>query len=78
MTGEWLDRITSERARQDAKWGLQDHDDGRWSLILQEELGEVAEAILNGRFDDSGKELVQAAAVIIAWLEALERRGPAR
>jgi len=30
-----------ELARQLRKWGVQDHDDTRWLLILAEELGEV-------------------------------------
>lgn len=48
-----------------------------WYVIAAEELGEVAEEVLNVRFgDDSNSnlitELVQTAAVLVAWLEKLE------
>lgn len=72
-------QIRNERARQDAKWREQNHDDSIWSIILGEEIGEIDEAVLHDLF--GGKhagtletELIQAAAVIVAWLEARERR----
>jgi len=76
MTMEWmvLERLAAERAAQDAKWGLQDHDDGRWALVLVEEVGEACQASLQGREEDLKTELVQAGAVIVAWLEAINRR----
>lgn len=36
--------ITAERARQDAKFGEQNHSPADWMMILQEELGEFARA----------------------------------
>ena len=71
--------IDEERAEQDEKFGQQDHDDFVWLAILQEEVGETAQAILEARFrydgtdSDMRAELVQVAAVAVAWLEALER-----
>ena len=41
-----LQAIMLERALQDAKWGIQDHDDPAWLMILAEEVGEVASAVL--------------------------------
>lgn len=72
-----LMEIASERARQDARWGEQNHDDFVWGAILGEEIGEAYRAILEDRFGDGGnlrEELVQAAAVIAAWIECIDRR----
>ena len=73
--------INAERARQHAKWS----GSGRWgtgdcsslrvspivkSAVLAEECGEVARAVLDGS-EELTAELVQVAAVAVAWLEAL-------
>jgi len=46
---------------------------GHWSAILQEEVSEAVAAI----GDDAAlrRELVQVAAVAVAWIEAIDRRG---
>lgn len=67
--GVIFDAIEEERDYQD---GLHDNtglDDGKWLAVLLEEVGEVAKALLEG--DDLGMnaELVQVAAVAVAWLE---------
>ena len=41
--------VIAERRRQDTMWGVQNHDDFVWLTILSEEVGEVAEAILETR-----------------------------
>lgn len=100
-----LDEVAAERARQDAKWGVQDHPSfnrdeldpeakemavtvsnicrvaceeafkrgqGSYSFILREE---VAESFAER--DDEAKlreELIQVAAVAVAWVEAIDRR----
>ncbi|GAB2732583.1 hypothetical protein [Streptomyces bullii] len=92
-----LREVLAERARQDAKFGEQNHHDGTgnkeqqaaaesarrwcqdafasgygtWSDVLAEE---VAEA--NAERDPARlrAELVQVAAVAVAWVEALDRR----
>lgn len=67
---EVVKEIHMERTRQFKKWGDQKHTDGAWMLILQEELGETAEAILKGHPNEHiVEELIQAAAVIAAWIE---------
>lgn len=76
------DDIKIERDRQDRKWGEQNHDDGTWSLILGEEVGEACEAALSalfggGQTDALRDELVQIAAVATAWIECLDRRNDA-
>ncbi len=45
--------IDDELTRQFDKWGPQEHDPYKWMTIIQEELGEVAQAILE---DDLDKE----------------------
>lgn len=90
-----LTEVAAERERQDATWGVQNHSGPVWNLILQEEAGEVAEAVLNigqwegggryvfpqhhtpvpeGLYDEVRKELIQVAAVAVAWVEAIDRR----
>lgn len=73
--------IAEERERQDRKWGPQNHDDARWFLILAEEFGELAREVNEEVFRPTSErlatlrqELVQTAAVCVAWLECLERR----
>lgn len=66
---EILTLIEAERTKQEAKWGEQQHLHGTWTLILMEEIGEASEAMLKGRQTEAVFELVQAAAVIVAWLE---------
>ena len=78
MTPSVIERIRAERAEQDRRFGRQDHQDTYWLAILVEEVGEVAaELQAPGPFDADRierlkKELVQCAAVSVAWLEALE------
>jgi NTP pyrophosphatase (non-canonical NTP hydrolase) len=75
--------IDAERERQAAKWA----DPHRWgkgdcsspfvapvvkAAVLQEECGEVARAVLDNNDDAVLRaELVQVAAVAVAWLEGL-------
>jgi hypothetical protein len=72
--------ITRERFQQRAKWGG-DHDWGRGdcssplvapmvkAAVLSEECGEVARAVLDNDPEQLRRELVQVAAVAVAWLE---------
>ena len=67
--------IQEERTTQDVKWGEQNHGDLYWLGILVEEVGELSKEIIE--MGDNGQlrgELVQCAAVAVAWLEALDRR----
>ena len=76
---EYIDKIVAERDRQDRLWGNATSHRGRdaaeWYVILGEEFGEVGRAIWEGRFNDGppeaiDNELIQVAAVALAWLEA--------
>lgn len=70
-TKKVLLEVEQERLNQISKWGKQEHSLADWYLILAEEVGEVAKAILEG---DKGlyKELVQVAAVAVQVCEALK------
>jgi len=82
-----LQDVMLERARQDSRWGEQDHPDEWFFAILVEEVGETAKAMLEAHFQadypgaypdaDPGriqKELVEVCAVALAWLECMEHR----
>ena len=70
------DFINEERLRQKRFWGDNDfrHSNEEWYLILSEEVGEVAQAILTHPDceDYMIEELAQCVAVIQAWIESLE------
>jgi hypothetical protein len=45
--------VIAERGKQDAKWGVQDHEITMWLTILMEEVGEAAKDILDSRHGGS-------------------------
>ena len=67
------DAIAQEIVRQDEKWGIQDHSLGDWWLIVGEEDGEAAAAILQGRFSVAECELIHAITVRVRMIEKLRR-----
>ena len=82
-----LTKIKDERARQDEKWGVQQHSLQTWMTILGEEYGEACRAVCEFTFaktqerEDSEvlelkRELVRVAAVCVAALKQLETIGP--
>jgi len=64
--------LLAERARQDAKWGPRATP--TWSHILSEEHSEAVEAAVRGNTSALREELIQVAAVAMAWVEDLDRR----
>ena len=74
-----IDEIRAERARQDEKWGEQNHSPMEWLPILMEEVGGASKAALEGHFVKScayyeyRKEMIHVAAVAIAMLESYDR-----
>lgn len=60
--------IAEERCRQEEKWGEQNHSS--WADITIEEL---SEAIDENNIDRRRQELVQLGAVIVAWIEKIDR-----
>lgn len=74
-----IESILEERERQKSLWGRQVHDLPTWMTILTEEVGEVAQEVLNVKFkkhsiDCLRKELVQVAAVAVQILEQIDER----
>ena len=67
--------VIQERERQARKWGDQRHNSNEtWNVIGVEEVGEVAKAIYDK--DDVShlyEEIIQVAAVYIAWAESIQR-----
>lgn len=73
LIGSAIKLVIQERKRQDEKWGANRNLDATvWMTILSEEVGESAEAILK-RLPSLQKEVVQVAAVALAWLESILR-----
>lgn len=73
---ELFSLVRAERDRQDSKFGphggMNAYNDGERLCVLAEEFGEVARALNDSDFPNLQDELVQTAAVCIAWLETLE------
>jgi NTP pyrophosphatase (non-canonical NTP hydrolase) len=62
--------IHLERVRQDAKWGKHRNlTSFEWLTVLIEEAGECAKAILQRKPEELQFEIIQVAAVAVAWLE---------
>ena len=74
--------IARERERQDAKWGgvpgIDRRDDHTYAAVLGEEFGEVCKAWLERDVPGLRKELIQTAAVALAWVEEIDNAGSAR
>jgi NTP pyrophosphatase (non-canonical NTP hydrolase) len=68
-----------ERCRQDEKWGgvpgIERRDDHTYAAVLGEEYGEVCRAWLERDTDELRAELIQVAAVALAWIEELDNGG---
>ncbi len=98
-----LDEVRAERARQDAKWGEQNHPDGTGRVVHLDYMPAEKQADeMKGRCQEKARrgtitysdialeevyeanaetdpvklraELVQVAAVYVAWIEAIDRR----
>jgi len=79
-----INDIRIERARQDEKWGEQNHFPQFWTGILGEEYGEFCEAVnetvfdngegrTKGGYENMRKEAIHVAAVALGFIECLER-----
>lgn len=74
-----LSDVIVEMNSQDAKWGAdRNQHPFLWHVILSEEVGEVAQAILHDEFGGSHagtarEELVQVAAVALQIIEQYDR-----
>lgn len=73
-----LGLVLEERAKQDARWGVQNHSPFIWLSILTEEVGEFSQTALETYFGGPKggrmlEEAVQVAAVALAIVECLQR-----
>ncbi len=57
-----------ENHRQIKRWGIQEHDAATWMLILSEEHGELAQALLQYEYEDGPVDQVIKEAIQIATL----------
>lgn len=78
FAGPEVQALLEERKRQNEKWGEQNHGLPVWILILTEEVGEAAEAVLKIRegkmtVEDFRTEIIHCGAVCVQILEYLER-----
>lgn len=78
--GDVLQAVADERLRQDEKRGEQNHNPYIYLAIVLEELGELAQAILQTQFggekggvDSIKKEALHTAATAVAVIECLNR-----
>ncbi len=73
-TKEALLKVLLRRKEQDKKWGeIPRYINGhKWINILGEEVGEVHEAILNEDIENLKDELIDVAAVAVAWVEEID------
>jgi NTP pyrophosphatase (non-canonical NTP hydrolase) len=72
-----LDDLVAERAAQDERFGpatQRGYSIEYWLCVLVEEVGEVADALVERDYGQADLELVQAAATAVAMLEALRER----
>ena len=69
-TGRECDKVSADRQREACERAFREGW-GSWSSILREE---VAEAFAESDPDRLRAELVQVAAVAVAWVEAIDRR----
>ena len=78
---ETISLIRAERSRQDQLHGEHSHSPTEWLPILIEEAGEVSKEVCDGchkyrgvyDFAQLRQELVQVAAVAVAWIEDMSR-----
>ncbi len=74
-----LHDVWGERDRQDAKWGgtpgIDRRDDHTYPAVLGEELGEACQSWLERDVTNLRAELIQVAAVAVAWIEELDNGG---
>tara|TARA_R110000824_G_scaffold143310_1_gene310935 strand:+ start:1909 stop:2160 length:252 start_codon:yes stop_codon:yes gene_type:complete len=69
-----LEAILSERERQDASFGEQNHDDSWWNLLITQRQGEVAKELFSYSETKLFIELIQTCATYMSWAECVKRR----
>ena len=74
-----LDEVAAERVRQDAKWGGPAHDDGHSIFefidFIRDYVGWARSMAAMGSTDKARRRLIQVAALAIAAVESMDRKG---
>lgn len=74
-----LRSISVERDLQDEKWGgvpgVDRRDDHTYAAVLGEEFGEACQAWIELDVSALREELIQVAAVAVAWVEEIDNGG---
>jgi hypothetical protein len=77
MRNQTILDIIDERQLQDAEWGGNDHDDKHdffdWRQFIYKQL--TAASMEAGQFDRQRKRLVKIAALAVAAIESMDRKG---
>ncbi len=72
-----IDDILAERALQDKEWGGNEHDDKHdfydWRTYLYKQI--TAASMESGQHDRQRKRLVKIAALAVAAIESMDRKG---
>jgi len=67
--------LSTTNLKWECEFAFEDNE-GSWAAILLEEVWEAFEAGFLGRTSDLREELVQVAAVAVAWVDYIDREGP--
>lgn len=74
-----LAEVLEERRRQDAKWGGLDHDDEHdwwdWDRFIGEHLDRARHVNNDSDWDVRRKQLIRVAALAVAAVESMDRKG---
>jgi NTP pyrophosphatase (non-canonical NTP hydrolase) len=66
--------LQQESKEQFRKFGVQNHDIFKWFAILTEEVGELAEAILQGKYNKAWREAISVSTVALKIAVMLRKR----
>lgn len=77
QTPSVFDEIKAELDRQQSEWGGPSHDDTHdardWHILLNIQMGKLADALLEGR-QSPRRRMIQIAAVCVSAVESMDRR----
>ncbi|MDA3873984.1 MAG: hypothetical protein PF795_08480 [Kiritimatiellae bacterium] len=78
-TENLYNEVFQERKRQDLKWGGPEHDDRHtcteFRLFILKKMNAAAEASVFDDYEEIRRRLVQVAALAIAAVESMDRKG---
>lgn len=66
-----LEAVVAERERQEKVYGVQNHANNFWNVLTTKHIGDISRRIQEQDDNKLFIELVQTAAVLFAWAEAM-------